>query len=94
MQDPIAELERATVAYARAAEVSAQRRVERDAVIAAAFAEGVPIRVIASTVELTAARVASILGHPMGRPGRPRRRLADSASHLLERDPVIEDSSR
>ena len=71
VQDPITELVSATALYAKAAEVAARRRVERDAVIAGAFAAGVPIRVIATTVGLTGARVSSILGHPMGRPGRP-----------------------
>ena len=75
MQDPIAELERAASAYAEAAEVAAQRRVERDGVITAAFRAGMPIRVIASTVGLTSARVSDILGSPMVKPGRPRQRL-------------------
>lgn len=72
MNDPIAELASAAAAYAEAADLVERRRVERDAVIARAFGAGVPIRVIASTVGLTASRVSDLLGRPMGRPGRPR----------------------
>ena len=73
VKDPIAQLERATAAYAEAVAEAERRRDARDAAIAAAFGEGVPIRVIASAVGLTAARVSDILGRPMGKPGRPRK---------------------
>ena len=76
MQDPIAELVRATAVYAEAAEVAARRRDERDKAIAEAFSAGVPIRAVASLVGLTASRVSDVLGRPMGKPGRPRRQPA------------------
>lgn len=71
VHDPIVELVSAKAAYAEAVAAEERCRGGRDAAIAAAFAADVPIRVIASTVGLTASRVSSILGHPMGRPGRP-----------------------
>lgn len=84
VSDPIIELERVAAAYAEAAESAAQRRAERDEVISTAFAEGMPIRVIAATVGLTAARVSDILGRPMGRPGRPHGQLAEDFDAYIE----------
>ena len=43
----------------------------RDAAIRQAFADGVPIGAIAQAANITRARVASILGHPFHRVGRP-----------------------
>ena len=69
--DLIEELEQAVRAHAAALAAVQRARSSRDSLIAAAFAAGAPIRVIASVVGLTPSRVASILGHPMGTPGRP-----------------------
>lgn len=55
----------------RASAAAAQHR--RDVAIHRAFAEGVPIGVIARAANLTAARVSGILGHPHERVGRPPR---------------------
>jgi len=43
----------------------------RDAAIRQAFTDGAPIGAIAQAANLTRARVASILGHPFHRVGRP-----------------------
>lgn len=78
VQDLIADLASAAQAYGAAVEMAERRRTERDAVIVAAFKAGVPIRVIAATVGLTASRVSDLLGRPMGRPGRPRQHTSHS----------------
>ena len=46
---------------------------QRDATIRRAFAEGWPIGSIAEAAGLTPARIASLLGHPFQRVGRPSR---------------------
>jgi hypothetical protein len=47
-------------------------RADRDTAIETAFAVGYSINSIAAAAQLTPARVGRILGHPHGRPGRPR----------------------
>jgi hypothetical protein len=53
---------------------------QRDAAIRRAFAEGWPIGALAEVTGLTRARIASILGHPFQRVGRPSAPAARSAT--------------
>ncbi len=48
---------------------------QRDAAIRQAFSDGWPIGAIAEAASLTPSRIASVLGHPFQRVGRPSRPL-------------------
>lgn len=52
----------------------------RDAAIRQAFADGWPIGAIAQAANLTPARIASVLGHPFKRVGRPSTPVARTTS--------------